>query len=109
MPGFSRNEQDVLSRLVLGHAGGLRKLRTVVRDEREWMMILCLRIATILHRHRDETATSLPRVSREGSRVSISWPESWRDTHPLTHESLLAEIANWADNRSVVPFAPRAA
>lgn len=109
MPGFSRNEQDVLSRLVLGHAGGLRKLRSLVRDEREWMMVLCLRIATILHRHRDEAATTLPRVSRDGTRVSISWPQSWRETHPLTHESLMAEIGNWADNRSVVPFAPRAA
>src|SRR5690606_5706495 len=32
MPGFSRDEQDVLSRLVLGHTGGLRKLRALVRD-----------------------------------------------------------------------------
>ncbi len=109
MPGFSRNEQDVLSRLVLGHTGGLRKLRSLVHEEREWMMILCLRIAMILHRHRDEGATALPHVSREGSRIRITWPESWGDTHPLTHESLKAEIANWADNGSTVPFATRAA
>lgn len=109
MPGFSRNEQDVLSRLVLGHTGGLRKLRALVHDEREWMMILCLRIATILHRHRDEDTTALPQVSRDGARVRIRWPESWRRSHPLTHASLQAEIAAWADAGSVIPFATHAA
>lgn len=109
MPGFSRNEQDVLSRLVLGHTGGLRKLRALVHDEREWMMILCLRIATILHRHRDEDTTALPQVSRDGARVRIRWPESWRKSHPLTHASLRAEIAAWADAGSVIPFATHAA
>ncbi|MFA7503272.1 MAG: Ppx/GppA phosphatase family protein [Burkholderiaceae bacterium] len=105
MPGFSRNEQDVLSRLVLGHTGGLRKMRSLLRDEQEWLMVLCLRIATILHRHRDEGATALPDVVREGTRVRIHWSESWRKTHPLTHESLKAEIGAWAATGSVIPFA----
>jgi exopolyphosphatase/guanosine-5'-triphosphate,3'-diphosphate pyrophosphatase len=71
-------------------------------------MILCLRIAMILHRHRDSGTTPLPDVTRDESRIRIAWPQAWQASHPLTHGSLQDEIAGWTELGAIVPFTLKA-
>jgi exopolyphosphatase/guanosine-5'-triphosphate,3'-diphosphate pyrophosphatase len=97
MQGFSRQEQRVLSTLALGQTGGLRKLRDLVGHQTEWQMVLCLRIAAILHRRRDDEPVPLPEVSVKKDKVRIRMPVTWANAHPLTDETLQTESQTWRD------------
>ncbi|MGB7183853.1 MAG: exopolyphosphatase [Burkholderiaceae bacterium] len=97
MQGFSRPEQRVLSTLALGQTGGLRKLRDLVDNQTQWQMVLCLRIASIVHRRRDPEPRPMPALTQKENRIRISMPDSWVATHPLTHETLQTESQIWND------------
>lgn len=97
MQGFSRQEQRILSTLALGQTGGLRKLRDLVGHRTEWQMVLCLRVAAILHRRRDGDTIPTPVVSARKDKVRIEMPARWASEHPLTDETLWIESQTWAD------------
>lgn len=101
MPGFTQTEQTRMAGLALGQSGGLRKMRGVLADPRDWLMLLCLRVATILHRRRDGEAVPLPALFARRGRVGIELPAQWAARHPLSDESLRAEAATWNE---VGPF-----
>jgi exopolyphosphatase/guanosine-5'-triphosphate,3'-diphosphate pyrophosphatase len=101
MPGFTQTEQTRMAGLALGQSGGLRKMRGVLADPRDWLMLLCLRVATILHRRRDGEAVPLPALFARRGRVGIELPAHWAARHPLSDESLRAEAATWNE---VGPF-----
>jgi exopolyphosphatase/guanosine-5'-triphosphate,3'-diphosphate pyrophosphatase len=101
LPGFSNTEQRLLSLLVLGQSGGLRKLRQKEPAPAEWMLILCLRIAVILQRRRDGRPTPItlrPAAAGPTSGWHIALPREWADQHPLTNQSLSDEVALWRDS-----------
>ncbi|MEZ5728872.1 MAG: Ppx/GppA phosphatase family protein [Burkholderiaceae bacterium] len=99
MPGFSQGEKNILANLVLGHTGGLRKLRGRLRTPTDWLMVLCLRIASIVHRHRDDEEMPVPRMKyRSDTRVTIEVERDWRARHPLTDETLRIEAGTWSES-----------
>lgn len=95
MPGFSQTEQDRMARLAMGQGGGLRKMRTVLNQPDDWLMLLCLRVSTILHRRRDGEEVPLPALFAKRERIRIELPQQWAQRHPLSDESLRAEAATW--------------
>ena len=97
MPGFTQSEQALMSHVALGQIGGLRKLTDLVGDELEWLMVLALRIASILHRHRDDEETPMPALFFKRRRVRLELPRVWAKDHPLSDETLRAEAAAWAE------------
>lgn len=97
MPGFSQPEQAALSRLALGQTGGLRKLRSLVQDDADWLMILCLRLASILHRRRNDEETTLPALFFKRRQFRMELARTWAKAHPLSDESLLAEAQLWQE------------
>ena len=97
MPGFSRAEQGILAMLALAQTGGLRKLRTEVSGIEDWLMVICLRLAMIMHRHRDAAPRPLPAIRRNGRGIEFALPRDWTAEHPLTHQSLAAEAEAWAE------------
>ena len=101
MPGFSQTEQQRMARLALGQGGGLRKMRATLNEPGEWLMLLCLRVASILHRRRDGAEVPLPALFAKRERVRIELPRQWAQRHPLSDESLRAETATWNE---VGPF-----
>ncbi|MEZ5651375.1 MAG: Ppx/GppA phosphatase family protein [Burkholderiaceae bacterium] len=101
MPGFTRAEQRVLAMLALGQTGGLRKLEGTPVGLEEWLMIACLRIAVILHRHRDAAPRALPTLTVGQGRLEVRLPARWCDEHPLTHQSMQAESALWQEIRAL--------
>lgn len=96
MPGFSRRDQALLSRLVLAHRGKLERVKPLSPDAPEWPLIFCLRIAALLHRARDDAP--LPelqaRFNQKGFELSLV--RQWLDDAPLTAATLDEEVGQWA-------------
>lgn len=55
MPGFSRADQQLMAMLALASQGKLTKAEALVRSRGQWIAILCLRMAVLLLRRREDT------------------------------------------------------
>ena len=96
MPGFSRRDQARLSRLVLAHRGKLERAQPLRGEAPEWMLILCLRAAVLLHRSRDDQP--LPPlaagITRNGFELVLG--ACGLEALPLTAATLEDEAQQWA-------------
>ena len=97
MPGFPREEQRLLARLVGGHRrklvlDGFEKLLPPW-DRRILQMIVLLRIAVLLHRGRGRAPLpELTLIPRARNVLEIRFPVRWLRDHPLTVADLSQEI-----------------
>lgn len=96
MPGFPREEQRLLARLVGGHR---RKLSTegIERllppwDKRIVHLIVLLRLAVLLHRGRGRSPLPALALVARGKTLEIRFPMRWLREHPLTVADLSQEI-----------------
>jgi hypothetical protein len=55
------------------------------------MTLFCLRFACILCRSRDDDAIPPIRLSGSDRTITVSFPEQWKEAHPLTMFDLLQE------------------
>jgi exopolyphosphatase/guanosine-5'-triphosphate,3'-diphosphate pyrophosphatase len=96
MPGFPREEQRILARLVGAHRrklalDGVEELvppwdRSVV------YLILLLRLAVLLHRGRSATALPPIELSVTPRSLEVRFPARWLKDHPLTSADLQQEV-----------------
>jgi exopolyphosphatase/guanosine-5'-triphosphate,3'-diphosphate pyrophosphatase len=100
LSGFSRQEQDMLAALVLGHR---RKFPTTTFDSlpagvRESTRRLCiiLRLAVLLHRGRSPHNKPDPVLDANGDRLRLRFPDDWLADHPLARLELEEEAARLA-------------
>jgi exopolyphosphatase/guanosine-5'-triphosphate,3'-diphosphate pyrophosphatase len=95
MPGFSKDEQMRLARVVLAHRGKLTKLASLPARSPDWTLILSLRLAALIHRSR--TNMRLPRMQcrPSGSGFQLTLPRHWLEAHPLTAAALETEAREW--------------
>jgi exopolyphosphatase / guanosine-5'-triphosphate,3'-diphosphate pyrophosphatase len=96
MPGFPREEQRLLARLVGGHR---RKLSAEGFDELipPWdrstiFLILLLRLAVLLHRGRSSTALPPISLTAKPRSLEVRFPGRWLREHPLTSADLQQEV-----------------
>jgi exopolyphosphatase / guanosine-5'-triphosphate,3'-diphosphate pyrophosphatase len=96
MPGFPREEQRLLARLVGGHR---RKLYLEGLDELvpPWdrnalYLIVLLRLAVLLHRGRSPTALPSIELVAKPRSLEVTFPGRWLKDHPLTEADLQQEI-----------------
>ena len=94
MPGFSTDDQAMLSAFALGHQGKLPK--HMPEDTRgHWLALFCLRLAVLLCRRR-ESLSELPlTIEVDNKRVLIKALESFLRARPLTAYSLEGERKEW--------------
>jgi exopolyphosphatase/guanosine-5'-triphosphate,3'-diphosphate pyrophosphatase len=95
MPGFSRDEQARLARLVLAHRGKLSKLEALPVKSADWLMLFCLRLAALFFRHRADMQLPPIECRATGSGFEIELPAPWLDAHPLTAAALESEAEEW--------------
>ncbi|GHU26875.1 exopolyphosphatase [Betaproteobacteria bacterium] len=95
MPGFSRKDQERLSLLVLGQRGSLEKLPLIPSSDSLWRLIFCIRLATLLHRSRDDHPLPPLQVKQLSSGFSIELPARWLQKNPLTAGALADETSAW--------------
>jgi exopolyphosphatase/guanosine-5'-triphosphate,3'-diphosphate pyrophosphatase len=95
MPGFSKDDQELLATLVGTHRRKLRKgdfrhLPARVRETATRLVVL-LRLAVRFHRSR--AATPLPGLKLWAHKkgLALELPEGWLDKNPLTRTDLEAE------------------
>ncbi len=96
MPGFPREEQRLLARLVGGHR---RKLSLDGLDELvpPWdrsalYLIVLLRLAVLLHRGRSPTALPPIELVAKPRSLEVTFPGRWLRDHALTRADLQQEI-----------------
>jgi len=95
MPGFSRDEQARLARLVLAHRGKLSKLESLPVKSADWLMLFCLRLAALFYRHRADMQLPPIECRATGSGFEIELPAPWLEAHPLTAAALESEAEEW--------------
>ena len=93
MPGFSRQEQQLLSFLVLNHRRKLKPEPEAYGFVPDWRLVSVLRLACLFLRRRDTALipTTGIRINFHGARCRLQLPAKWLDQHPLTREDLLQE------------------
>ncbi len=93
MPGFSRQEQQLLSFLVLNHRRKLKPEPAAYGFAPDWRLVCILRLACLFLRRRDGALVPASgiRIGFVGARCRLELPPKWLDQHPLTREDLLQE------------------
>ena len=95
MPGFSKPDQARLAQLVLGQRGKLEKLAALPSGDASWHQIICLRLATALHRSRDDQRIPDFRLSHGATGYRFELPSGWLAANPLSAAALADEIVCW--------------
>jgi len=95
MPGFSREEQQVLAALVGSHrrrlyVDGFRAL-PAARMHEALRLCALLRLAVCLTRSRSPRPLPTIRLSATPRRLRIAFPRGWLTRHPLTRADLVNE------------------
>lgn len=88
LSGFTRQEQDALAALVLGHRRKfpIDVFQALPAPARECgcRLALLLRLAVLMHRGRSATSEPNPQLEAAGETLRLRFPEGWLDAHPLT-------------------------
>ncbi|TAL89779.1 MAG: exopolyphosphatase [Candidimonas sp.] len=95
MPGFSNDAQALLAWLVLGHQGKINKLRAQESTRAQWLTLLCLRLAVLLSRRREDLDTLPLKVSANHDTISVQAKTLWLSNHPLSAYTLRGEMTEW--------------
>jgi exopolyphosphatase/guanosine-5'-triphosphate,3'-diphosphate pyrophosphatase len=95
MPGFSRDEQARVARIVLAHRGKLAKIEGLPARSPDWALVFCLRVAALVYRSRVDL--ELPRIvcKATDSGYQLAVPAAWLEANPLTATALEAEAEEW--------------
>lgn len=96
MPGFSRQDQAWLARMVRGSRGRLAKLDLAAKDD-VWPPMLCLRLAIVLHRSRVKTALPPMELNQRSGRCTLRLPADWLRENPLARAELDDERISWSN------------
>ncbi|MBK1730475.1 exopolyphosphatase [Thiococcus pfennigii] len=100
LSGFTRQAQQVLAALVLGHRRKFpgAEIAALPEDRQVAVRRLCvlLRLAVLMHRGRSEKALPDPQLRVEGEAIRLEFPDGWLARHPLTQLELEEEAARLA-------------
>jgi exopolyphosphatase/guanosine-5'-triphosphate,3'-diphosphate pyrophosphatase len=96
MPGFSRKDQGRLSRIVLAHRGKLERVQPMAPNSPDWPLVLCLRLAVLLHRARDDVDMPPLDLRPTARGYQLTADADWLAASPLTAKALEEEVRHWA-------------
>lgn len=96
MPGFSRQDQALLARIVRASRGGLSKL-ALATDDPAWRLILPLRLAVLLNQNRMGKVAADVRLHCRSGACSLSLGHLDTQDAPLTRAALEVELRQWQD------------
>jgi exopolyphosphatase/guanosine-5'-triphosphate,3'-diphosphate pyrophosphatase len=96
MPGFSRQEQTLLSTLVRLHRRkiALDIFETVTDDMKDRLLklVIILRLAVVLNRSRNTIKTPDIDIKINDTKVELEFQNDWLQDHPLTEADLETEM-----------------
>lgn len=95
LPGFSREEQQILAAVVRGQRRAFPKKHIKVLPEENQdlatKLTVLLRLAMVFNRGRSEQADTYVKLKQSDKALVVILPENWLDEHPLTEADLLQE------------------
>ncbi len=101
LPGFSRDDQQALATMILGHRRRPQReaFDALPGDAATRSLRLCvlLRLAVLLHRSRSERRAPAVRLEPGRDALKVRFPEGWLARHPLTRADLDEERTLLAD------------
>lgn len=96
LPGFSRQEQWLLSFLVLNHRRKLKPASASYGFEPDWAMVLCLRLACIFARPRRDNLPQDLKLTRSSDKgFTLGVDPDWLKGQALIKDDLDAEARHW--------------
>jgi exopolyphosphatase/guanosine-5'-triphosphate,3'-diphosphate pyrophosphatase len=96
MQGFSRQEQAQLSFLVLNHRRKLQEVDAAYGFFPDWRLVMCLRIACLLHRsRRGQEVMDVAIAIGDRMAFTLILDGQWLLQHPLVAADLQAEVKYW--------------
>lgn len=94
--GFSQSELHLLSLLVLGQHGKIKKLDLSNKDGKLIVLIACLRLAIILcHSRNEPVLEGIKKLQFDDDGLQLTVLESWLETHPQSAYLLEEETIAW--------------
>jgi exopolyphosphatase/guanosine-5'-triphosphate,3'-diphosphate pyrophosphatase len=95
MPGFSRQEQQVMALLVRAHRRKL-PVNDIKALPESWhkllhRLVVLLRLAVLLHRSRSETPLPEMKLLVKKRNLTLIFPTGWLEEHALTRADLEQE------------------
>ena len=100
MPGFSRDDQELLAALIETHRQKLRYGRfeemTAADAVTTGRLAAILRIAVLLCRRRSREPLPLIKAAAHDGELQLSFPSGWLDDHPLTRAGIAQEATELA-------------
>jgi len=96
LPGFTAREQRLMSTIVLGQKGNLRKVREALATPDLAKAVLALRLAAVfMHARVDGDADAL-RLRMKG-RIEVETPRGWLGQHPTVADWFEKEAQAWGE------------
>lgn len=95
MPGFSRDDQEFLAIFALGHQGKLGKMKVLGPSRAKWLTLLCLRLAVVLSRRRQDLEALPITLRTNGNSICLEIAQDWLQNHPLSEYALEREKSEW--------------
>ena len=96
LPGFTAREQRLMSLIVLGQKGNLRKVREVLGVPDLAKAVLALRLAAVFMHARVDGDVDAVRLRLKG-RIDIETPRGWLRQHPTVAAWFEKEADAWND------------
>ncbi|MDE2343643.1 MAG: exopolyphosphatase [Betaproteobacteria bacterium] len=97
MPGFSKPEQALIGGLLQGQRGRLAKVANRVTGPEGWLLLLCLRLAVLVHRDRSDFPVPRLRLQVRARGFSLAVSGAWLSRNALTQANLESEMRHWED------------
>jgi exopolyphosphatase/guanosine-5'-triphosphate,3'-diphosphate pyrophosphatase len=94
LPGFTAREQRLMSMIVLGQKGNLRKVREVLGVPDLAKAVLAMRLAAVFMHARVDADAGQIKLRMKG-RVEIETPRGWLAQHPTVASWFDKEAAAW--------------
>ncbi|MFK3740749.1 Ppx/GppA family phosphatase [Massilia sp. TN1-12] len=96
LPGFTAREQRLMSMIVLGQKGNLRKVREVLASPDLAKAVLALRLAAVFMHARVDADVDTLKLRMKG-RIDVETPRGWLGQHPTVASWFEKEAAAWGD------------
>ena len=95
MPGFTREEQHRIARLLLAHRRSLKKLLPELDESMDWASVFALRIAVLLCQRRTANNPRILTARATENKFRLAIDPAWLLRNPLTNTVLREEIREW--------------
>ena len=95
MPGFSKKEQASLSLLALAQRGKLSRLQGQMKDSKDFVLAMSLRMAVLFYRNRSDSKLPALHGRFSGTKFHLSIDTDWITQNPLTETELQEEVKQW--------------